>query len=170
MKRNLLFLVILFICFILPGTLFHYLSWAGIKPDLPMLWVIYLALHHRPGQAIGYGFAAGLLTDLYLGRYVGLNTITFALVALLIGFLQQRWYKENIPLTMVLVFMATFLGQTLMVLIAKIAGLHWFFGEALQVIIGIALYNSLLVPITYPLIHRSFTRGVLYQKAKFEQQ
>jgi rod shape-determining protein MreD len=57
-----------------------------------------------------------------------------------------------------------------MVLIAKTAGLHWFFGEALQVIIGIAIYNSLLVPITYPLVHRSFTKGILYQKPKFEQQ
>jgi len=58
----------------------------------------------------------------------------------------------------------------LLVLIAKAAGLHWFVGEALQIIIGIAFYNSLLVPITYPLIHRAFTSGCLYKKTEFEQR
>lgn len=170
MKRNLLILTIVFLCLILPGTLFHYWSWAGIKPDLAMLWVIYLTLHNRPMQGIAYGFAIGLIVDMYLGRYIGLYAITLAVVALLISFFQQRWYKENILLTTVLVFIVTVIGQTIIVIVAKTAGLNWFFGEAIKVIFGIALYNALLVPITFPLIHRSFTKGLLYQKTKFEQQ
>lgn len=168
MKRIILLFVILVFCLILPGTLFHYWSWAGIKPDLVMLLVTYIALHHSPAQGMGYGFVMGLIVDMYIGRYIGLYAITLGVVALLISFLQQRWYRENIPLTMVLVFIATILGQTLMVLVAKTAGLHWFFGDALKVIFGISFYNSLLVPITYPFIHRSFTNGLLYQKSKFD--
>lgn len=170
MKRIFLILGISLLCLIFQGTLFHFFSWAGIKPDLAMLWVIYLALHHRPAQGIAYGMTIGLIVDLYFGRYIGLYAITLAMVALLISLLQQRWYRENIPLTMVLVFIITILGQTLIVLIAKITGLHWFFGDASKVVFGIAFYNSLLVPITYPLIHRSFTKGLLHQKSKFEQQ
>lgn len=170
MKRNLLMLVILLICLILPGTVFHYWSWAGIKPDLAMLWVIYISLHHRPAQGIVYGFIAGLIVDFYFGRYLGLYAITFAGVALLISLLQQRWYKENIPLTMLLAFTVTFLGQTLIMVIASTAGLNWFIGEAYKVILGIALYNCLLVPLTYPFLHRSFSSGLLHQKAKFEHQ
>lgn len=170
MKRNFLMLIILLFCLVLPGTLFHYWSWGGIKPDLAMLWVIFLALHHRPSQGIVYGFLSGLIVDLYYGRYIGLYAITLAVVALLISFLQQRWYRENIPLTMVLVFIVTVMGQALMVIVAKTAGLNWFLGEAFKVIFGIAFYNSLLVPITYPLIHRSFASGLLHKKAKFEQQ
>lgn len=165
MKRIFLIFIIFFFCLVLPGTLFHYWSWAGIKPDLAMLWVIYIALHYRPAQGIAYGIVIGLIVDLYFGRYIGLYAITLAVVALLISLLQQRWYRENIPLTMVLVFIVTVLGQTLMVLTAKTTGLHWFFGDAFKVIFGIAFYNSLLVPITYPLIHRSFTRGLLHQKS-----
>jgi hypothetical protein len=99
-----------------------------------------------------------------------LYAITFAGVALLISLLQQRWYKENIPLTMLLAFTVTFLGQTLIMVIASTAGLNWFIGEAYKVIFGIALYNCLLVPLTYPFLHRSFTSGLLHQKARFEHE
>lgn len=133
-----------------------------------MLWVIYIALHHRPVQGIVYGFVIGLIVDLYLGRYIGLYAIILAVVALLISFLQQRWYKENIPLTMLLVFIVTLLGQTLMVIIATTAGLNWFFSDAVNVIFGISFYNCLLVPVTYPLVHKSFSEGILQPK-KIEQ-
>jgi rod shape-determining protein MreD len=169
MKRNFFMLIILAFCLILPGTVFHYLSWAGIKPDLAMLWVIYIVLHQRPMQGLISGFIAGLIVDMYFGRYIGLYAITLTVVALIISFMQQRWYRDNIPLTMVLVFITTALGQTLMVVIAKTTGLNWFFGDALRIIFGISLYNSLLVPITYPFVHRSFTSGFLHQKSKFEQ-
>jgi len=168
MKRFIVMFIIFVFCLILPGTVFQYWSWAGIKPDLAMLWVIYIALHYRPAQGVGYGFVSGLLVDLYLGRYIGLHAITFAVVALLIGFLQQRWYRENIPLTMVLVFIVSVLGQGLIVLTAAIAGLNWFYGDAVQITFGIAFYNALLVPLTYPFLHRSFTRGLLHQESKYE--
>jgi len=170
MKRAVIMFVILVLCLILPGTVFHYLSWSGIKPDLAMLWVIYIALHHRTVRGVVYGFFIGLVVDMYLGRYIGLYAIVLAVVALLISYLQQRWYKESLFITMVLVFCLTILGQTLMVLLADTAGLQWSSGDAFKVIMGISLYNSLLVPLTYPIIHRSFTSGFLYKKSKFEQQ
>jgi rod shape-determining protein MreD len=170
MKRAVLMLFIFILTLILPGTLFHYWSWGGIKPDLLMLWVIYIALHHRPARAAAYAFIAGLVEDFYLGRYIGLNAISLVVAALLIGFLQQRWYRENIPLTMVLVFIVSVLGETLIALLAAISGLNWFFGDAVNIILGIAFYNALLVPLTYPPIHRSFTGGLLYLKPKFENQ
>jgi rod shape-determining protein MreD len=170
MKRFIVMLLILIACLILPGTIFHYWSWAGIKPDLAMLWVIYIALHHRPAQGIIHGFVIGLIVDFYLGRYIGLYAIILAVVALLISLLQQRWYRENIPLTMVLVFIVTVLGQTLMALIATTAGLNWYLGDAVKVILGISFYNCLMVPLTYPLVHKSFTEGILQPKKKIEQQ
>jgi len=167
MRRKILMFIILIFCLILPGTVFHYWSWGGIKPDLAMLWLIYIALHHRPVEGAVYGLATGLLVDLFFGRYIGMYTITLVVVALLISFLQQRWYRENVVLTIVLVFMGTFLGQAIIFLLAITAGLNWYPGEAIRVIIGISLYNSLLVPLTYPLIHRSFTKGWLLKKANY---
>lgn len=169
MRRYIIMLIILIFCLILPGTVFHYLSWNGVKPDLAMLWVIYIAIYHRPSEGMVYGFATGLIVDLYFSRYIGMYTITLAIVAFLISFLQQRWYRENIPLTIVLVFLATLLGQTIVSLLANIAGLNWDFGDALRMIIGVSLYNALLVPITYPLVSKSFSKGILKQKSNYER-
>ncbi|KUO58254.1 MAG: rod shape-determining protein MreD [Gracilibacter sp. BRH_c7a] len=169
MRRYIFMLIILIFCLILPGTVFHYLSWNGIKPDLAMLWIIYIALHHRPSEGVAYGFATGLIVDMYFSRYIGMYTITLAVVAFLISLLQQRWYRDNIPLTVLLVFLASFLGQIIVSLLANIAGLNWDFGNAFRMIFGISLYNALLVPITYPLVNRSFTQGILKQKSNYER-
>ena len=166
--RKVLMVLILICCLVLPGTLFHFWSWAGIKPDLAMLWVIYLALHHRLSQSLGYGLATGLIVDFYLGHNIGLYALTLTVVSLLASLIQRRWYKDNIPLIAALVFIVTLLGQTMVFLIALTAGLNWFFGDAFKLIVGIAFYNSLLVPITYPLIHKSFTEGLLRQKKEYE--
>ena len=169
MKRNIVMFIILVISLVLPSTVFHYWSWNGIKPDLVMLWVIYIALHHRPAEGLTYGFIAGLIADFYFGRYIGMYTITLALVAFLISTLQQRWYRENIPLTIVLVFSATFMGQMIVSLLANIAGLNWYLDNVLPMIVGISVYNTILVPITYPLISRSFNKGVLKPESKYER-
>jgi len=170
MKRFLVLLFMLLLCLVLPGTLFHYLSWGGIKPDLAMLWVIYIALHYRPVEGMVHSFIIGFIIDCYLGRYIGLYAIVLTVVALMTSFLQKRWYKENIPLTMVFVFFLTALGHILMVLIVNTAGLQWSLGTAIRVISGTAFYNCLLVPLTYPFLHRSFTRGLLYHKPEYEQE
>lgn len=170
MRRYFIMSTILGLCLVLPGTVFHYWSWAGIKPDLSMLWVIYIALHHRPLQGAVYGFGTGLIVDLYFGRYIGMYTVTLTAVALLSSLLQQRWYRENILLTTVLVFLVTVLGQSVIAFLATVAGLNWYFGDIIRVILGVSLYNALLVPITYPLVHRSFTGGLLRQPSKYEQQ
>ncbi len=94
-----------------PGTLFQYLSFGRIRPDLVTLFVIYTALHHKPVSAAVYGFGTGLIADMFLGRYIGLYAIMLAAVALAIGFIQQRWYRENIVLTVALVFFFTFLDK-----------------------------------------------------------
>lgn len=169
MRRIIIMLLITVLCLVLPGTVFHYFSWAGIKPDLPMLWVVYLALHHRTLEGIGYGFFVGLIFDIYIGRYIGLYAIVLVIVALLVSVLQKGWYKENVLLTMGLVFGLTALGQILLLLMASTAGLNWLSLSVFKGILGIAFYNCLLVPITYPLIHRSFTDGYLAPKLKYDR-
>jgi rod shape-determining protein MreD len=51
-----------------------------------------------------------------------------------------------------------------MMLVAITSGLHWSLRSPFDVIMGVSLYNSLLVPFTYPLMHRSFMKGLLQSK------
>jgi len=154
---------------ILPGTAFHFWSWSGVKPDLLMLLTIYIAMHHRLRSSVYWGLGAGLLEDLYLGRYIGMYTLTLAVVACVSYWFAQRWYQENFVLTTFLVFLVTMVGQSLVGFLSLGAGLQWPFGDIAHLVLGVSIYNAILVPLTYPFIHRSFSNGWLRYKPKYER-
>jgi rod shape-determining protein MreD len=167
--RYVIILIMLLLSLILPGTVFYFWSWGGIKPDLMILFTIYMALHHRPVPGALVGFGTGILGDLFLGRHLGMYSLTLTLVALLSNWLSQRWYRDNYILMTFLVFLVTFIGQALITFLSLGAGTQWSFGDALRLITGVAFYNAVLVPVTYPWIHRSFMRGWLKYRPKYER-
>lgn len=167
--RYALIAVMFLLSLILPGTVFHFWSWSGIKPDLLTLLTIYIAMHHSLRSGVLWGLGAGLLQDFYLGRYIGMYTLTLAVVAFLSYWLAERWYRENFPLTTLTVFLVTAVGQILVAFLSLGAGLKWPLGDIWRLVIGVAFYNSVLVPLTYPWIHRSFVRGRLRYKPRYER-
>ena len=144
MKRNIVLFVLLCLCLVLQGTLFQYLSIGGIKPDLVMLLVIYIALHQKPLVGLAYGFGCGLIADMYLGRYIGLYAFILAVVALLVSFIQKKWYRENVILTMILVF--SYFSRPVVDGFGSVIGLQWSARNPFDTIMGISFYNCLLVP------------------------
>ena len=167
--RYALIAVMFLLSLILQGTVFQFWSWAGIKPDLLMLLTIYIAMHHRLPSSVFWGLGAGLLEDLYLGRYIGMYTLTLAVVAFLSYWLAERWYRENYLLTTFMVFLVTAVGQILVAFLSLGAGLQWALGDIARVVIGVSFYNAVMVPITYPFIHQSFLHGWLRYKPKYER-
>jgi rod shape-determining protein MreD len=169
MMRYFLIAIMLVLGFVLPGTVFYFWDWFGIKPDLVMLLVIYIALHSRLVTGALWGLGTGILEDLYLGHFIGMYAFTLTVVALLSNWLAQRWYRENFLFINLLVFMVSVAGQLLAVFLSLGAGMHWQFSAIFLVSVGIAFYNVILVPATYPLIHRSFLYGWLRYRPKYEQ-
>lgn len=167
--RYFLIAIMLVFCLILPGTVFYFWNWAGIKPDLVMLLVIYIALHSRLLPGAFWGLGIGILEDLYLGHFLGMYAFTLTAVALLSNWLAQRWYRENFLFINLLVFGVSVAGQLIAVFLSLGAGMHWQLGAIFSVSIGTAFYNVILVPATYPLIHRSFLYGRLRYRPKYEQ-
>ena len=168
-QRYVLMGIMFVLSLILPGTVFHFWSWAGIKPDLLMLLTIYVAMHHRLFPSLLWGVGAGLIYDFYLGRYIGMYMLTLAVVAVLSFWLGKRWNRENYLLTAFLVLLVTAAGQALIAFLNLGAGLQWSLGNILLVAVGVSLYNAVLVPLTYPFIHRSFLRGWLSYRPKYER-
>lgn len=167
--RYVLIVVMFILSLILPGTLFHFWAWSGIKPDLLMLLTIYMAMHHRLPSSMLWGMGAGLLEDLYLGRYIGMYSLTLTVVAFLSNWLTERWYRDNFLLTTFMVFLVSAAGQIVVAFLSLGAGLHWSLGDIGELVLGVALYNAFLVPVTYPVIHRSFLHGWLRYRPRYER-
>jgi rod shape-determining protein MreD len=83
--------------------------------------------------------------------------------------LAERWYRENFLLTTFMVFLVTAVGQIMIAFLSLGAGLQWSLGDIGRLVIGVSCYNAVMVPITYPLIHRSFLRGWLRYKPRYER-
>ncbi|HZK54124.1 MAG TPA: rod shape-determining protein MreD [Desulfosporosinus sp.] len=167
--RYVLIAAMFLLSLILPGTVFHFWSWSGVKPDFLMLLTIYIAMHNRLSTSIYWGLGAGLLQDLYLGRYLGMYTLTLAVVAYISYWLAERWYRENLILSTFLVFLVTAVGQTIVAVLSLGAGIHWAYSDITHLVFGIAIYNTVLVPLTYPFIHKSFVSGWLRLRPKYER-
>jgi len=167
--RYLILVLLFLLSLVLPGTFFYHWSWAGIKPDLVMLLAIYVAMHHRFSVGVWWGAGTGILVDMYLGRNFGMYALTLTVVCMLTAWLAQRWNRENYPLMTLLVFIVTVVGQLSIAFLSAGAGLDFAGRDIVRLVLGIAAYNAVLVPITYPWIHRSFGQGWLRYRPKYER-
>ncbi|MCK9525762.1 MAG: rod shape-determining protein MreD [Limnochordia bacterium] len=94
-----------------PGLVFF-----GLRPDLLLLLTLFSAMLQEPGGAAVFGFVSGLLQDILVGQFIGLYAGTYLLMAILVGFLAKRLYKENLLVRFFAIVLGTILGQILYLL------------------------------------------------------
>jgi len=64
-------------------------------PDLILLFVAFYALLNGSRRGCLYGFVCGLFRDLYVGRVIGLNALSLALTAYLLGKWELKVFQDN---------------------------------------------------------------------------
>lgn len=93
MKRLILDILLSLFFILLQTTLVKYLAIGSIVPDIPFIWIVYLAI--RSGQVTGTaaGFLIGLTFDLLSGSegMLGLGALSKTLG----GFVAGYFYNEN---------------------------------------------------------------------------
>ena len=135
---------------VLEATLLPVFKLAGIKPDLQIIFLSIYALLRGKSQGAGLGFIYGLLEDVYLGKYIGLNAVSKMIVGYFTGFSKNRLNEKNWLVPGLLAFGAT-IGQGLLVLLlGRIIGFNypWRAG-LLTIILPMSLYNGGLAVLVY---------------------
>jgi len=160
--RYFIMTVLFLIGLILQSTLFSRLTVAGVKPDLILIFVIFYALLHGSREGALVGLMGGLLQDLLFGQNIGINALSKIVVGYLFGTLEKKIYKENLLIPMVVVFLGTFLNETILYLLRMADGpVLNFFTSVKTVIFSVALFNSCLVPFVYGKFYKSSQKGLL---------
>lgn len=149
MKQKWLLFGLVIIALILQSTVLELVRFY-VKPDLVLILVVFFALLQGTRQGFLLGLAVGLLEDLLIGRYLGLHSLTMALTAGTVGLLEDKVFKENLLVPVIVVFGATLLRGGLLLGVTLLAGVRV---VSLKTGIGLAFmeacYNALLVPIFY---------------------
>ncbi len=135
---------------ILEATLLPAFKMAGVKADLLTVFLtIFAFLKGAPGGAAA-GFFCGLLEDLYLAKFLGLNALIRMATGYLVGLSKDWLNRDNILAPGILTFVATVGQGFLFLFISYLAGFKypWLAGM-LTVVLPMALYNSSLAVLGY---------------------
>ncbi|HWQ76087.1 MAG TPA: rod shape-determining protein MreD [Syntrophomonas sp.] len=160
--RYILLVLLPFLSVFLQTTIFADISIRGVVPDLVLVFVIFYALLNGANKGVVYGLLCGLLEDLYTGRFIGMNAVSKAATAYIIGKFRRRVFTENLGVGIFCVI----IGSMINALINLILAFVYFtvFNISLHLLINVCyqiLYNVLLATPLYIWYYRSSKRGWL---------
>jgi len=151
----LLLFILVFLSILLQTTVFDFFQVAGVKPDLVLLIVIIYGLVKGPKAGAIVGFFSGLLVDLTMGSFIGLNALVKMITGYMIGFGETKVFKENLIIPILAVFTASLFNEFLLYLLHTAFGYQGdIFSVISRNIVPVAIYNTVLVPIIYAPFYR----------------
>ena len=146
-------LLLLSLAAILQSTLFRYISILGVKPDLVLIILVFIA--SRRGSMVGQisGFLGGFIEDLLSISPLGFNALIKTIIGYLYGIIEDRIVIDPIILPALVVGIATILKYLLAALISAIFAIENITSIILssKFLIEI-LYNSLSAPFVFALL------------------
>lgn len=146
----------------LQSTLFASYSIKGAVPDMVLVFVIFYALLNGAEKGAKYGLICGLLEDLYTGRFIGMNALSKAATAYIIGKLQGRVFEENVAVGIIGVILGSLLNAFLLFILAFVYFAVFNIDRSLFInIIYQSFYNVVITTPIYLWYYQSSKRGLL---------
>lgn len=150
-----------FLSLVLESTIFNEIMIAGVKPDLILIIVILYAIFYGPREGAVVGLFLGLLEDLFLAKYVGINALTKFFIGLIIGSLEKRIYKENFLVPTIALLFGSLIHGLLFIFISNIVGYPLGINSIIYMVIPVAIYNTCFAPFVYGSFYKAATKREL---------
>jgi rod shape-determining protein MreD len=147
---NYLWLVMLAILgVLLQSTLFAHIAIAGVTPDIILILTLFHSIFQGPRRGALFGFGLGLLEDIILGRFIGMNALSKGLTGGIAGWFAQRAFSENLLVPILSMFCGTVLNEAVFFMAGRVIGLNWSLELWVWRAIPVAVFNTCLVPFVY---------------------
>jgi rod shape-determining protein MreD len=120
---NLISVVILALLAVVQSTLVHFIAFAGVKPDLPLIALVCFA--NKYGRPIGQtgGFISGIIEDFMSLSPLGFHGLINTLVGFVYGFSFGKIFVDPFLIPMILTGTATILKLLLFSFVAALFSL-----------------------------------------------
>ena len=127
-----------------------------------LVFVIFYALLNGAEKGARYGLICGLLEDLFTGRFIGMNALSKAATAYIIGKLQGRVFAENVVVGIIGVIIGSLLNACLLFILAFAYFAVFNIDRSLFInIIYQSFYNVVITTPIYLWYYQSSKRGLL---------
>lgn len=165
MRRFVFTFFAIIISFILQTTLFRYIDFGGIVPNLLMILTSSYAFMRGDKSGMMVGFFCGILVDIFFGSYLGFYALIFMYIGFIIGKFNKIFYPEHILLPLVLIvtsdFIYGFICYVLLFMFRNKFDLDYYM---IHVIIPEVVYTALAAIFIYPILNSMNTRIEDYEQ------
>lgn len=103
MKRKVIMLFLIILCFLLQATLFEKLAFAYIRPNLLLIVTASVGFMRGKKRGMEAGFFSGLLMDVFWGNLIGFYALLYTLIGYFNGSFKRLFYDDDIKLPLGLV-------------------------------------------------------------------
>lgn len=153
MKRFIVSVTLIILCFLLQTTVFQGLDFGGIVPNLMIVLTASFGFMRGEKTGLLYGFFCGLLIDIFFANVLGFNAMIYMYIGYANGKFNRIFYPEEIKLPLALIFFSDLAYglsyYTIMFLLRRRFHLEFYF---LHIILPEMVYTIVVTLLLYPLI------------------
>lgn len=153
MKRNIVLVFVILISFVLQTTLFQYLNFGGISPNLLIIVTASYGFMYGRRYGMVTGFFCGLLMDIFYGNVLGFYALIYLYIGAANGVFQRIFYHNDITLPLILISVSDFVHSLVCYVLLFLLRGRFHFGFYLKnIIVPEIVYTILVTVFLYPLI------------------
>jgi len=152
-KRPVITIIIITVCFLLQCTVFQKLSFASISPNLLIIVTASFGVMRGRKEGMWIGFLCGIITDIFFGDLIGFYALFYTILGYANGFFKRIFYPEDIKLPLFLIGASDFLlgnAVCLLMFIMRSRFDYWYYMG--NIIIPELIYTILVTLVLYQII------------------
>ncbi len=152
---NLILIVIGFVIYFLQSNFFSWFSISGVKPNLFIVYILFIGLFGNKSMGIIYGAGVGIFLDLIFKEKVGQNLLGLALIGVIATIFDKNFSKDSRITMMFMVFGSTVIFEVVAYFINYIIySINLELVNFIKILVIEVVYNILITIIIYPLIQK----------------
>ena len=152
---NLALILIGFIIYFLQANFFSWFTINGIKPNLFVIYILFIGLFGNRSMGIIYGAFSGIFLDLLYKTNVGINLVGLVIVGLLAILFNKNFSKDSRITIMFMVFGTTIIFEVITYFINYIIySINVEILSFIKILVVEVIYNILVTIIMYPAIQK----------------
>ena len=165
MRRKLTLALLILGCFLLQTTVFRYLEFGQIAPNLMLILTISFGFMQGKKEGLMVGFFCGLLADIFHGDVLGFYALLYMYIGYLSGYFCKIFFDEDIKVPIMMVAAGDFIFNLLIFILRFLfRGRVDLYSYLKMIILPEIVYTVLLSVLLYRVFYSINKRLVSYEK------